>query len=325
MSTYGRSRVLHAVEVSRRAWSVLARSGVGRVHSVFHRCINITTRRGDWLTLCVVPFPRTPDGILVERLGAEHFQALGVVAGATVRIFEEVLSIPDADVALEAGHARLFDTKRERLAVAGREQQMRCNLEIARHTVIESGSEEGFGWIREALLAGNARHGYREQTLTAALCVRGGLAIEALLEGLRRNDRAVMRKGAAALMGLGLGSTPSGDDFLAGLAAALYERDGYDAFFGVLNGLLDEGGRTTDLCEQGYRRIAEGDIADVLYEPIRVIVECGEKAVHEAFMALLKQGNSSGTEMAIGICVGMALEGAPERRGDERSEFLPCL
>lgn len=324
MSKYGQSRVLHAVEASRRAMTVLARPGAGRVHSVFHRCVNVTRSRGEWLTLCEAPFPRMPDGIVVEQLGEEDFLAMGIVPGAAVRIFEGGLSIPEADLAIEARHARVFDTKRARLDFAGNAAQLRRNLETARQTIIECGSEEGFGRMRDVLLGGGVRREVKPETLSEALCARGSTAIGALLDGLRCGDREAMRRGAVALMGLGVGMTPSGDDFLAGLAAALYVSDGYGEFFDVLRQLLNDGTRTTDLCELGHRRIADGEISDVLYEPMRLMVEGDEKAVREAVTALLKQGSSSGTEMALGVCLGMALEGARERCGAERSEFSLC-
>ncbi|MDF9834228.1 hypothetical protein M2103_002470 [Ereboglobus sp. PH5-5] len=280
--------------MSRLASGSLARASEGRVHSVFNRCFNITTPTGDWLTVALAPFPQTPDSIIVNtrELGADFSPQLCVEAGMPVEISHEEISIPDADLVFAFSGAEIFDTKRKPLARSDRAAR---NLALAQSIIRRQGRECDLPEL--------------QRRITPALA--------ALREGILRNDAAAMRTQCEALLGLGVGLTPSGDDILCGVAAGLFfgsVTENENQFVPVLRELLlTAAERTTDISARALRLCTEGEISGVVFDAARAIMLDNALEVELAISALLEVGGTSGTEMAQGLCLGIQL--AEELRG----------
>ncbi|AWI09695.1 DUF2877 domain-containing protein [Ereboglobus luteus] len=288
------ARKVRPYKMSRLASESLARASKGRVHSVFTRCFNITTPAGDWLTVALAPFPQTPDSIIVNAsgIGADFSPQLCVVAGMPVEISREEISIPDADVVFAFSGAEIFDTRREPFVRSNRAAH---NLALAEEIIQRHGRECDFPELQRRITP----------------------AIAALREGILRNDAAAIRAQCEALLGLGVGLTPSGDDILCGVTAGLFlggVTENENQFVPVLRELLPTAGeRTTDISVRSLRLCVVGEISGVVFDAARAIM-CGEaREVDLAISALLEVGGTSGTEMARGLCLGIQL--AEELRG----------
>lgn len=144
----------------------------------------------------------------------------------------------------------------------------------------------------------------------AALC----RSIEAELRGRRpvRTDATDI----VALIGLGLGLTPSGDDFLAGALLALASlglSDARDALWNILRAHLD---RTNDISAAHLRSAASGYAASALHEAIDAIL-CGHiDRIAPALAAVSTIGHSSGRDAFAGVLVVLrAVEACASRGG----------
>ncbi|MDR0901291.1 MAG: DUF2877 domain-containing protein [Opitutaceae bacterium] len=285
--------VLRVSEMSRLAGASVARMGAGRVHSVFRRCFNITGQSGDWLTVAVAPFPRTPDGVIVETRenGPDFSPWSGVEAGMAVVLAPGEIWIPDAGLALALADAKIFDTRREPFARTVRNDGRAArNLALAREVIRRRGR------------VCDAPEFHR----------RAAPALAALREGILANDAATMRAQCEALLGLGVGLTPSGDDILGGIAAGLFlggAAGDKNRFLPVLRQLLRDDGRTTDVSARSLRLCANGEINAVVFETARAILCEGKVETEREVSVLLKQGGTSGTETAQGLCLGLQLAG----------------
>ncbi len=290
-ATSGLHLVVHAGAMSRLASASVARSGAGRVHSVFRRCFNLTTPAGDWLTVAIAPFPQTPDAVIVNAREFASFPSPRVEPGMQVVIARDAIWIPDAGFAVALAGAVVFDTRREPVArIRGAEAAARVarNLALAQEII-----------RREGRVCDAPEFLRRAEPAVSALC-----------DAIRFNDAAVMREQCARLLGLGIGLTPSGDDILCGIAAGLFlggAAGGGNHFLPVLRELLRDGARTTDVSARSLRLCADGEINDIVCETARAILLEGGAAARRALSVLLAQGGTSGAETAQGLCAGLQI------------------
>lgn len=290
-ATHGLHLAVHAAAMSRLAAGSVARSGAGRVHSVFRRCFNVTTPGGDWLTVAIAPFPKTPDAVIVDARQFASFPSPRIEPGMGVEIARDIISILDAGFAVTLAGTPVFDTRREPVArIRGAESEARVarNLTLAQETIRRDGRvcEE------------------------PEFLARAKPAVSALCDAIVSNDAATMRAQCERLLGLGIGLTPSGDDILCGIAAGLFlggAAGGGNHFLPVLRGLLRDGARTTDVSARSLRLCADAEINDIVYEAATAILCEGGAAVRRAVSALLAQGGTSGAETAQGLCAGLQI------------------
>jgi hypothetical protein len=144
--------------------------------------------------------------------------------------------------------------------------------------------------------------------------------IRAFGTATRRGDTAAIRAAGRALVGLGVGLTPSGDDVLVGYSA------GRVAIGGQMGTGLPTGratdlaadwsawadGRTTDVAVAFHRAAAEGDFSERLHIVLAAILEGPIAAIPAAAERATAWGATSGRDTLIGVLV--ALEAAAGQR-----------
>jgi hypothetical protein len=133
--------------------------------------------------------------------------------------------------------------------------------------------------------------------IPAAATGLGHVSVAIVAEGLARGDAG----SALALLGLGPGLTPAGDDLVAGTIAAL-----------ALLGRLDETAAgavlaraavaTTSLSAALLRCAVRGQVPPQAAALLGAL--CGRGAVEPALTGLLDVGATSGAALALGLCAG---------------------
>lgn len=134
--------------------------------------------------------------------------------------------------------------------------------------------------------------------------------VDALAAAVGRGDHDTVAAAGRALVGLGGGLTPSGDDVLCGLisagrtlAAALGAGDLDRALHRVGGALLaDAGERTTALSAALLWHAARGELARPARGLLRALL--GRTPLDPALDALLAVGHSSGRDLAVGVRLG---------------------
>ncbi len=164
-------------------------------------------------------------------------------------------------------------------------------------------------WIEDRVVAGPGRG----LDAAGAAQLRAGLArapepsepsavferTEAFGEALMDGAASHVRRSAEALIGLGLGATPAGDDVVAGATVALHADGGSGsrgtACLDVLRSVIDDGvARTAPLSGALLRAAAEGRAVRAL----RRLIESGPET---SLRELLAVGHSSGYFLAAGV------------------------
>lgn len=149
-------------------------------------------------------------------------------------------------------------------------------------------------------------------------CRYAAPAIQGLLSGMRSAGRKadscrmnpeqmeiMMEEHLNRLLGLGVGLTPSGDDFLTGFCyAVLRRKDILPAYKHCLTAAVLKLGplRTSAISNAYLNAAARGRFYEVLEDLLEAL--SGNGSIESAMNRLLKVGNTSGKEMALGLLFG---------------------
>lgn len=154
--------------------------------------------------------------------------------------------------------------------------------------------------------------------------------VDALRAALDSGDAGRLRAAVRALVGLGAGSTPGGDDVLAGTLAGLRaRRRGVHAEQVAAAALPGIESRTPLMSADLLRLAAAGHVcteaAAVLRASAGASVSGGARtALASALASLLALGHTSGADLATGLAIGLGAARTPEPRHARRSRTAPA-
>ncbi len=134
--------------------------------------------------------------------------------------------------------------------------------------------------------------------------------IQRMGDALREGDWGTMASTGVELAGVGEGLTPSGDDFLVGLVAALHFHrasggDGPETHH--LHTLAKEAAeRTSPFSAQNIAVAAQGLVADVVADWLTFLHLGDSEGVKNSTRALLSYGHSSGVDTFAGMMTALS-------------------
>jgi hypothetical protein len=285
----GGHHVLHALSADAELLRRVHRGELrGEVHTIFDRVVNIATPDGELFTLAC---PGVDDAPHTARVDLAAWRGTPLHVGDAVHAAAGRLWIADdLSVACEATTAwdcplpswpAHLDLARENLA--------RVRHALAQHT--ESLREAMGAFDQLALRTVDAR----TQRLAAAL--RAGSQRDAVVHAL-------------ALLGLGPGLTPSGDDVLLGLFAVLHlpgsPCEGWMAGgAGVVAAAADA---TNAISLAALRQAARGRVRSSIAALLHEWLYGRGPALDAALVRVLAIGASSGADIAAGLACGLELQ-----------------
>ncbi|MFC9392084.1 DUF2877 domain-containing protein [Streptomyces sp. NPDC057027] len=275
-------------------------SGSGSVHSVFARVVNLLTPDGMLIALAARDggdAPRT----LVTDLAA--WTGRGVEAGLSVAFGHGSVTLdrphPHPPLRVTTAEARpwhavtpsLADLPPGELAAAATLLDRLCRAYGPPGGML--GAAPGAGPM---------------ETAVARALDEGRTT---LVEAVRAGDADRTRRGVLALLGLGPGLTPAGDDFLTGLALlAALPGSRLAGFPPVLRDVLTgHGGRTTDLGLATVSEAADGRARAELLDLLRLLAERRPaRDLNVPVRKVLAIGHTSGGDTLSGLAAGLRLE-----------------
>jgi hypothetical protein len=133
--------------------------------------------------------------------------------------------------------------------------------------------------------------------------------VSTLVMTLSRGDAGTAAGLAAGLIGLGPGLTPSGDDALVGIEAALHALGSPMAGFtaGALDHVEDW---TTSVAATLLRHAARGETAERIHTLMAALVGTDDSAVATALERAIAWGATSGTDCLFGVLLGLDVASA---------------
>jgi hypothetical protein len=240
----------------------------GAVHSIFDRVVNLADPNGRLVSLAVRSLDNAPDTILVD---ASTFDGRGLRTGMPARARGGILTLDEARFAIRFEHAAPWHAKLPEYPE--NDAQLCADL--------------------------SALQGHCSPLLEPRS--------RAIGHALMRDDVHGVRAHGRALLGLGPGLTPSGDDFLVGLFAVLNLakspahglRRECDAI------LADAHERTNAISIAALREAARGRVRDSIQTLLQELVAGQPSRLRHALARVLAIGATSGRDIVAGIACGL--------------------
>jgi hypothetical protein len=267
----------------------------GKISAVFERSVHLES--GEMIiTLGGLDLPAHPFTIRCPNSPGR------LRPGQEFMLGEGVLSIPDCCV-LELVDYDIFSPAMKVEAMAGA-PEMLFALQAARMVVATTSFRDGF----HSFVMGGPMHGVISQAVLPLIQQMG--------DALRGRNWETMVSVGVGLGGVGEGLTPSGDDFLVGIMAALHfhrASGGTGPDTGHLEALAQKAAqRTSSFSGQNIRAAAGGQVADVVAQWLISVHMGDSEGVKIDTRDLLSFGHSSGVDTFAGMV--MALSSVLEER-----------
>ena len=277
------------------------------IHSVFQSTANLhLAKSGRLLTLVVSGEADLPQGIRLDTPTGFSFAEL--IVGEPVACRDGILRLDSLSLTVDFRKARIW----------------KCNLPASSVDLTNPTVESAWKSVWQALnkrqlLAGAEivaddllRSG---ETLRTGVPRKAGQAMQSLLWATRQTDLMAVSTAARALIGLGSGLTPSGDDllvgYLAGLWCAVWGRPDCEQFIsGLGRRVVRLSRRTNDISRAYLYHAARGQVSSPLEALAKAISrgESGEPLLAAAESAM-RVGHTSGMDSVTGLLIGLAAWG----------------
>jgi uncharacterized protein DUF2877 len=269
-----------------------------QVHSVFLRACNIETDSGELVTLLAPGSGNIPHGIrCASPIGPLNTR----LRRGQVAILEVgMLRIPAADFEADFSRATVWNGTVAAALPGLRGAEAQETLRELCETLREHAPGQG---VAPGLFSSRSAH----STLERALVARMAQTLPILARATETSDVGAVVSALSALVGLGAGLTPSGDDFIVGYLAALWSRShSKPGIATLLHALAIPVGQlslhTNAISRQMVLDALQGHFAERLTEVVRCV--CGGGDVAGAAMRALQIGHSSGADVLCGLLFG---------------------
>lgn len=258
----------------------------GFVHSVFERVINVTAEDGDLFTLAARDIGNAPWTLIAD---AEGFREAGIKPGDKVH----------------AGSNVVYVGERLRIHLDG---ACAWQAELPRYPHDDSRLQSNVAWARQECAQAAFRPAAEADTTAAGdkmaqlIQRRTSMLREALIEA----DIDSARRHGQALLGLGPGLTPSGDDYLVGLFAVLNMPGSPCAELVPVCAAIVEPARerTHAISVAALRAAARGRVLQPLSSLMCAMQRGSAHEVRPVLDRVLAIGSSSGADMIAGMLDG---------------------
>jgi hypothetical protein len=264
----------------------------GQVHSVFQRACNVGLDNGRLIVLLACGLSDVPHGARLDTPPGFAFDALGLRPGQSFACNAGVAQFEGPALSVDLRTACVWD----------------ADLPETRVDISQPASHEAWQAAWDELGSDVEKPGFSEKPGFWVDSIAG------LLAATRSLDAEGASAAAEALIGLGPGLTPSGDDFLVGYLTGLWRAAGPQprAFASMLGaGIVRRAYRTNDISRAYLGHAAQGRASRVLIDLARAIDQAENvESVRQAARAALRVGSTSGVDGVLGLLLGLAVGNA---------------
>ncbi len=271
------------------------------VHSVFARACNIETQDGTLVTLLDYRLGNAPHGIACEVPDSFAFNS-EIRPGTKVSVRDGELTLEQTALVVDLSRAVRWSGAPSQHAVDPTSRATRNSLAMIWRMLQDSSRSRG-------LFACWSLPNETASPLHAALLRRLAVCLPLLARGTVARDATTIVKALSAMIGLGIGLTPSGDDFIVGYLAALWSQSSRDATLPPLLGLLRAPlesmiAKTGAISRQLILDASAGQFSEPLVDLVRAIADGDDERVAITAARALRIGHSSGADALLGLLLG---------------------
>ena len=273
------------------------------VHSVFRSALNLRLTNGDLLTLTASSEADLPQGIRVEAPNDFSFENFS--AGEQLTCRDNILRCASSALTIDLSDADNFICDLSALQA----DMANPTVSAAWQSVWQALNQRQIQ-SRAEIIAGDLFRS--DETIKAGISRKAGEAMRGLFTSTRQFD-LTFASSLNALIGLGSGLTPSGDDLLVGYLAGLWcaakersERLNFILSFGKV--VIQLSHQTNDISRTYLYHAAHGQVSSRLADLAEAICR-GENSEHLLASAesAMQVGHTSGMDAVTGLLIGLAV------------------
>lgn len=273
---------------------------IGRIHSVFDKVVNIITFDGK---LCTIAQEDIDNGPYTARVKAENmcsFREALLGQGDMLGCRGDCLYLGDK-MLISLQNAVLWQPEIINCSFYNR-IAVEKNIKRVCDCIINYG---GFGGMKYYYMKQSGRDltNYCPTAIELELYKSAG---EFLLSIVNKEYHQI--NGAVkSLIGLGVGLTPSGDDFLAGFIFTITKLNNPIAVLvrKAVESILEEEARTTEISRHMLMAACEGKVRENIENLIKGIFQQESDISEDTIYNVLSIGSTSGVDLAIGVITGL--------------------
>ena len=281
---------------------------LGRVHSIFKQVFNIVTEDEKLISVVSKNVGSGPINIVVDLPRDSTMFSLHVNQGQPVLSEGDMLLI-NRKVQISMKYASMYKPCRHFKTLEL--NTIKHNLEIVKKVASSEGNFAGIGELMKCLTSNFdiVPHSGLNKFASDAL-----FPLSSLVTNAKEERYSDLYHSAMNLIGLGPGLTPSADDALAGLMAALLLvgenlgvkcsrlRSINEVIISCVNGNM-----TTLFSMEFLRHAASGEVNEQMMTLIEAVLTSDSVNVIETTKKLLSIGETSGTDILLGLLLGTML------------------
>lgn len=318
---------LKAASVGYRVNDLFEDWATGQLYSVHSNSAYFSMRMMPLLLIHGSDLGGIPFGISAD-IETGYFKKIGLDGGMHINISNRSLFIPEADFCIDLSEAKVWHPEATRIEGFSL-PEAEVNLDHALRLVTRMGSKQGLGELTHVLndLFLDRTIGCQRLNRLCQVCFE---PLAQLIAGIKRNDLLLVEDCLPNLIGLGIGLTPSMDDLITGLISTLYlfcDRlpGGFEFVSTVGERIWTlSSSRTTAVSRTNLMYASQGDRFEILDDLIRSILFSPGEDLSDRVGKLVSFGMTSGTELAIGLLLGMKLVLAGRTGCNEILKYAPA-
>ena len=291
--------LLDATLVSDAITPHLERAEPCAVHSIFESVLNLETRNG-LITIGGPSVGPLPHGLSISR--ELDYRSLGLRSGQLVILERHRIRIPGSNFEIDLSDATPWSPRLPVISHWVAQARWRDRAADMRRLAAAAvrarpGAEDGIG----ALI--DLDHG----PSIGAVARIAGPRLERLAHAVRTGDRAAAGVAAESLVGLGPGLTPSGDDALVGMAAAVTAMAAPGSFDATFLGAVADSApaRTTMVGATFLRHASAGQFSASVHQLMGVLIGPDASDAHATIERCVAYGATSGADTLVGALMGL--------------------
>jgi hypothetical protein len=301
---------LQASSVGYRVKDLIEDRATGQLYSIHANAVYCSIPMRPLLLIHCNDLGGIPFGIGAD-METGYLKEIGLDRGMQINISDSFLFIPAVNFGIDLCDATVWYPANNSPDHFSR-SRVEDNLDHALHEVARRSSKYGLGELAVVLndlFLGKVKR-CEDQNLLCQVCVE---PLRQLVVGIQRQDLLLVENSLSSLIGLGIGLTPSMDDVITGLISTLHRfcdrlPGGFPWVSTIGERIRSLSSSRTTLVSQNHLLFASfGDRFEILDDLINAILFSPREDLADEIGKLVSFGATSGTELTIGVLLGMKL------------------
>lgn len=289
--------IFEIIEISKDAEKLLLENKIGKIHSIYRNTINISLGKRI-VSIHPKGTIKSPMSLRMKS-GDIDLESLDINVGDSIEISKELLKTGDYSFGLK--NARTWNPLLSTIGVDFKNKGDKEYLLIKDILKTNIGENDLKTIVLSLIEDRRIEIGEKDY-----FSVKAYEALNGFISGAEDFDAKLCVENLFKILGLGIGLTPSGDDFIMGLMSVLLVSKESKLFIeelliSIKERLKDSLDKTTFLSSELYFYILEDKYSSIFKDIFKAIKLENQEELSQSILTLLDMGHSSGGDTLCGI------------------------